>query len=342
MSTTYSTFTIAKASIIATVLEAVLYGVSIPMFLATLWVLLRGHPWREIHHGMVAVACVLFVSNTIYIAFSAAGLTITFVGRGSEYPGGPNAWLSNPGAPTSAAKDFLLIFETLVADAVVIYRCCVVWRTRWVGVVPGLLWLVSGAGIFHHAIKFRPNGSTRSFAAAFIASTLACNILATGLLAYRLCTVHAQAAAARIGKGKILPVLSIILDAGALYSSALICTVITTTIRSPAAVITGGALSAIIPIAFYMVLVRVAMARARSSQASYHSTAAGSNLNSRPKMQPLTFRAADPRASSTVRSSVASEPEVVRKPLNIHIQVERCRNTAPLSEILDAEATRRY
>ncbi|KAF7317760.1 hypothetical protein MKEN_00863800 [Mycena kentingensis (nom. inval.)] len=351
MSTSYPTFTPAQAVLIGMILSAALYGLSIPMFFATLYTLLKRRQWREVHHAMVAVALVLFVSNTVCFFLSVVRVIMAFLGPGTQFAGGPSAWLSHPPGPLDAARSrlmliqttrsSLILMETLIADAVVIYRCYVVWRRAWIVVLPVLLWfglLVSGSAVIDQLalvhIK-QPEASTRrGYETTFMVCTLSCNVLATGLLAFRLYQVDANASSTRLGKGRIIPVLLIILDAGALYSSTLICAIIATILRHPLQLFTLEILPAVIAIAFYMVLVRVGMAR--NLKGSSTSTAT-TDTSYGPGMQ----FAHGHHTASTVRSSLASRHDSVAKPVSIHVQVERNRSSAPLSEILCVEGARR-
>ncbi|KAF7308929.1 hypothetical protein MKEN_01093400 [Mycena kentingensis (nom. inval.)] len=308
-----STLSVAKADVIGTILTAVLYGISIPMFVATLWTLLRGRRWREVHHPMLVVACVLFVSSTGFLSMIAVRLTRAFIDFGPDIHGGASAWLSNPAETALLVQGALFVLETLVGDAVAIYRCYIVWRKVYIVVLPILLWigiLITGISFIVQSLEVATNaydGDLPRFVAAFYACSLTCNLLSTGMLAYRLWEVNRNATSTRIGQSTILPVLSIILDAGALYSFALICSLAVYLSDSPASFITVDLLSPTISIAFFMVLTRVGIAR---NKAPTHYSISSSLPPTTGSLPPATgagrldMQQTHPRVSCTVRSSM--------------------------------------
>ncbi|KAF7308930.1 hypothetical protein MKEN_01093500 [Mycena kentingensis (nom. inval.)] len=307
MSTNDPTLSIAKAYLIGGILTAVLYGISIPMFVATLWTLLRGRRWRQVHHTMLAAACLLFVSTTGIFSMIALRLTRAFIDFGPDIPGGASAWLANPAETALLVQSALFALETLVGDAVAIYRCYTVWRKAYIVVLPILLWigiLIAGISFIVQSLQVATNVHDEDlprFVAAFLACSLACNLLSTGMLAYRLWEVNRNASSSRLGQNTILPVLSIILDAGALYSFALICSLGVYLSNSPAQFITFDLLSPTIAIAFFMVLIRVGTARNKAAHYSTSSSMATTTGTGRTDMQQT-----HPRASSTVRSSMTA------------------------------------
>ncbi|KAF7317769.1 hypothetical protein MKEN_00864700 [Mycena kentingensis (nom. inval.)] len=266
MTTNYSNPTLAETALSATVVEAVLYGASHIAGTRQKLDDFRGRHWRDVHYAMLAAASVLFISSTAHIGISAGRLGIFLFEIGDDYPGGPTAWFYDPSHQTFATKNILLLLETLVADAVVIYRCYIVWQAIWVVVLPIVLWIgiaVSGSANIYHARYLHTNQDPqrRVYIAWFMACSLSCNIIAIGFLAYRLWRAHADASSIRSGKDVIFPVLRIVLDAGALYSSALICSIIVYLLRFPAQFIAVDITPSVIAIAFYMVFLRVGLAR---------------------------------------------------------------------------------
>ncbi|KAF7308931.1 Beta-glucosidase [Mycena kentingensis (nom. inval.)] len=329
MSTHDSTLSVAKADVIGTILAGVLYGISIPMFVATLWTLLRGRRWREVHHTMLAVAWVLFVSTTGFFSATAVRLTRAFIDVGPDFPGGASAWLANPAETAALIQGVFLALETLVGDAVVIYRCYMVWRRAYIVALPILLWLgmlITGISFINVQLRLATNlNDVSRYAAAFTACSLACNFLSTGLLAYRLWQVNRNASSTRVGQGVIMPVLSIILDAAALYPFALICSLAVYLSKSPAQFITIDIIPPIISVAFFMVIIRVGIARNKATHYSTSSSMATTTGTGRTDMQQT-----HPRTSSTVCSHTttmdrsfldADIPSLVDKSLTINEKI---------------------
>ncbi|KAJ7090368.1 hypothetical protein B0H15DRAFT_938978 [Mycena belliarum] len=302
-----------KAGLLSTVLESVLYGFSALMFIGTLWTLLRGHPWGQVNHIMFVIACLLFILSTIigffisHLAVDINRLNSGFIRFRDSYPGGPVAWFANPSDSSFVFKNAVYSFQTVLGDGVVIYRCYKVWRSPCVVIFPVILWLAvaaTAAGSVYSCTL--PSTDPTSIYAqqlgkwitAFYSTTLSCNLVATTLLAYRLWSINRSVGRARLGGSLTLPVLLVVVDAGALYSITLLAALICFVFKSNGQYVVLDMVTPIISIAFYMVIVRVGIAQ-----------------NSRPNTETSGSR---PRAP-------LSRPEAPdrAKPMHVHIQVEQ-------------------
>ncbi|KAG2130166.1 uncharacterized protein EDB93DRAFT_1332144 [Suillus bovinus] len=174
---------------------------------------------------------------------------------------------------TYVIKDVLYFLQTLLADGVVIYRCYVVWQSVRVIIVPAMLWCsaaVTGTYGLYNSSQFQ--SSTTPFLReiarwikAFLVSTIATNVLSTGLLAYRIWTIEREVARTRASrKGTMMPIVHVLVDAAILYSVALIAVLICFLCSNNGVYIVVDMVVPIISIAFYMVLIRVAISRHRS------------------------------------------------------------------------------
>ncbi|KAJ7733162.1 hypothetical protein B0H16DRAFT_171379 [Mycena metata] len=220
-----------EAGIISTVLEGMLYGFSLLMFMATMYTLIAGRKYGQINFPMVVVACLLLVSSTIHIASDVKRLYSGLVRFRDTYPGGPPAWFANGSDPSFVFKNAIYTFQTALGDGVVIYRCYMVWRSIWIIILPIMMWLAvctTGVGCVYTLSQPAADSGdifvrrTGQWITSFYATTLACNLYATALLSYRLWTIDRNVHGSRVGRGLTKPVLTIVLDAGALYSITLI------------------------------------------------------------------------------------------------------------------------
>ncbi|KAJ6620362.1 hypothetical protein B0H10DRAFT_2022550 [Mycena sp. CBHHK59/15] len=280
------------AGLLSTVLEGFSTArFSVLMFIATLWILLRGR--SKVNKPMVVVACLLFILSTIHLGVDINRLNSGLIVFRDSYPGGPPAWFANPTDP--------LFFQTALGDGVVIYRCYMVWRSLWLAVAvtaTGSVYTCTQPSTDSADIFARELGK---WITAFYSTTLACNLTATALLAYRLWTIDRNIQRSRVGGGLTIPVLLVVVDAGALYSITLCAALVCFVLQSNGQYVVLDMVTPIISIAFYMVILRVGIAGQNSRQGN--SSTHSSTL---PRM-PLS------RNEGADRS----------KPMHVHIQVEQ-------------------
>ncbi|KAJ7708731.1 hypothetical protein B0H17DRAFT_971287 [Mycena rosella] len=285
-----------KAAIISTVLEGALYGFSVLMFIATIWTLVSGRKYSQIHKPMVVAACLLFILSTLHIISDIKRIYSGLVVFRDTYPGGPPAWFANTSDPSFIFKNAVYSFQTALGDGVVIYRCYMVWRSIWVTVVPGILWLVfcaSAVGSIYTASQREADSGnifaqrTGQWITAFYVTTLACNLCATVLLAYKLWMVDRSVRDSRVSKGLAKPAMLVIIDAGALYSVTLLAALICFVSKSNGQYVVLDIATPIVSITFYMVILRTGLAQnAREAVVSslfFHASAGSSTAQRSPE-----------------------------------------------------------
>ncbi|KAI9455616.1 hypothetical protein HD554DRAFT_2240122 [Boletus coccyginus] len=278
------------AAIMSTSLEAILYGFSVLMFIGTMWVLTREKGRTASNRMMISVAVILLVLSTAHMIVDIVRIDHGLVKEANTFPGGPNAFFGDVAQPTFVIKNAIYTLQTLLGDGVVIYRCYVVWQSFWSIVLPSLLWCsvaVSGVGSVYSVSQATTNASdifakeTAQWITAFYASTLTANLLSSGLLAYRIWMIERSVASVRVSaKSTIMPVLRILVDAALLYSAtlftALLCFVNSNNgqyVVLDMVILARSVTTLVMPIisiAFYMVLIRVAMGQ----QTVYHFSSA--------------------------------------------------------------------
>ncbi|KAJ6561216.1 hypothetical protein DFH09DRAFT_985576 [Mycena vulgaris] len=295
-----------EAAIISTVLEGVLYGFSLLMFIATIWTLIAGRSYAQIHISMVVVSCLLLTLSTIHIAADIKRIYSGLVLFRDIYPGGPPAWFANGSDPSFVFKNAVYSFQTALGDSVVIYRCYMVWRSIWVIILPGILWLAvcaTAVGCVYTLSQPAVDSAdifvqrTGQWITSFYSTTLACNLCATALLAYKLWTIDRSVHGSRIGRGLTKPVLMVVIDAGALYSVTLLAALVCFVSKSNGQYVVLDMVTPIISIAFYMVILRVGIAQ--------NTRVASRNMSSTFQRTPL------PRNESSNR---------FKQPMHVHIE----------------------
>ncbi|KAJ6598008.1 hypothetical protein B0H10DRAFT_735018 [Mycena sp. CBHHK59/15] len=255
-----------KAGIISTALEGVLYGFSVLMFITTLWILLRGRKYAQVNRTMVVVSCLLLTLSTIHIVVDVKRIYSGLVLFRDSYPGGPPAWFANGSDPSFVFKNAVYSFQTALGDGVVIYRCYMVWRSIWIIIFPMIMWVtvaITATGCVYTLSQPAADSGdifaqrTGQWITSFYSTTLVCNFTATALLAYRLWTIDRNVHGSRVGRGVTIPVLMVIIDAGALYSVTLLAALLCFVSKSNGQYVVLDMVTPIISIAFYMVILRV-------------------------------------------------------------------------------------
>ncbi|KAF9240072.1 hypothetical protein BU15DRAFT_87798 [Melanogaster broomeanus] len=131
-----------NAMYIATNLQDILYGVELVLYFKTMQVL-----FRQGQTGQRTKA------NIFYACFSSM--------MNQDYPGGPGQWL------VTHISDWYMDFGStaaivlqLMTDALMIYRCRVVWNSYCVIAVPSILWVATlGLGIVVDWTSSSPGGN---------------------------------------------------------------------------------------------------------------------------------------------------------------------------------------
>ncbi|PFH49415.1 hypothetical protein AMATHDRAFT_4931 [Amanita thiersii Skay4041] len=265
---------VRSATLISVIIEGALYGFSAFMFFLTIWALLYKRSTKELNHIMFAAACVLFILSTLHLVADGIHAYDGFIRLN-----GSQAYFLD--GTTQTFKNSVYELETLFADAVLIYRCYVVWQKLWVVVIPSILWIGTAIAASHTVWSISQpivQGETiyllevGRWVLSFYSLALVTNIIATGLLAYKIWVVNRAAfrisfdlttreGARQRRKSSLHSLLLVILECGALYSLSLIVMITVYTTKSNSAYLVVDLIGQIIPITFYVIIIRAAMAR---------------------------------------------------------------------------------
>ncbi|KAG2340475.1 hypothetical protein BDR05DRAFT_966754 [Suillus weaverae] len=257
-------------------LEGVLYGFSVLMFIGTIWALTYNCRVQDINRPVAVVAVLLLILSTAHIVVNIIRIEDGLVKYRDTYPGGPSAFFADVSQDTFVVKHVFYVMQTLLADGVVIYRCHAVWRSILVIILPCVLWCsVAVTGVY--AVYSCSQASSSSiFAKAlarwvmvFLASTIATNLLSSGLLAYRIWTVERAVSTVRASKSNVMPIIRVLVDAAVLYTVVLFIALVCFVCSSNGEIVVVDMAMPIMSIAFYMVLIRIAINR---NTPSYFST----------------------------------------------------------------------
>jgi hypothetical protein len=292
-------------TLMSTVLEGILYGFSILLFIGTIWSLTYKQRIRDINRPVAVVAILLCMLSTAHIIVDIVRVEFAFVRYGSTYRGGPSAFLADVSQQTYVLKHAFYVLQTLLADGVVIYRCYIVWQSIWIVILPSMLWCsvaVTGViGLYCASQSGSDSGDIyaqvlANWVTAFFALTIATNLLSSGLLIYRIWSIESNVSTARTTKGPMMPLVRVLMDTAVLYSVVLFIALICFVCSNNGEVVVLDMVMPIISIAFYMVLIRIALAR---KTLHYSNT-------SRPRR-------------TTSETGQESSQQTAMKPLQVHI-----------------------
>ncbi|KAG1737012.1 hypothetical protein EDB19DRAFT_1719744 [Suillus lakei] len=192
------------AAIMSTVLEGILYGFSVLMFIGTIWTFTYKKHMRDVNRPVATVAVLLFLASTTHMVVVIIRIEDGLVKYRDTFPGGPAAFFADN------KQEMFVSCQTLLGDGVVIYRCYVVWQSVRVIILP-CHDVVDAENLF--------TDETGRWAAAFVTFTFATNLFSSGLLAYRIWTIERKVSTSRTRKG-IMPILRVLSNCAALICFA--------------------------------------------------------------------------------------------------------------------------
>lgn len=265
--TVYIAGTNARVPICSVALQGIIYGFSVCMFGLTIWTLafqrrLRGSVL------MVSTACVLWALSTARMCIDI-NLTIrAFVYHINEGQLGPQQYLSTFSSTTSLTDNTIYGLQTLIGDAIVIYRCYVVWQSWWIIVFPCLTWLGALGSMCYILDMFASGVVSGQRGLIIYVFTFAANISATAALAYRIWKVDRDAACQTSSRSSLRPVAIVIIESGAIYTAILILALITAIHALEAEYVVNSIIPAVISATFNMVFIRIALARVPGASSS--------------------------------------------------------------------------
>jgi hypothetical protein len=267
------------AAIFSTTMEAILYGFSVLMFVGTMWTLTYKRRMKEINRPIALVAFMLLILSTAHMIVDIIRIEQGLVTYRDTFPGGPAAFFADISQITFVVKNIIYTMQTMVGDGMVIYRCYVVWQSVWIVIVPSLLWFgitVCGSIAVYSVSQVTSEGAnifakaTGQWITAFYAMTLASNLWSSGFLAYRIWSMERNVSAIRTSRrGSMMPIVRVLADAAILYSVTLLSALVCFVEANNGQYVILDMIMPIISIAFYMVIIRMAI---KSRNHSYLST----------------------------------------------------------------------
>ncbi|KAK0210289.1 hypothetical protein DFS33DRAFT_277116 [Desarmillaria ectypa] len=226
-----------EAFFIALQVEILLYGMYTCLFASSLYILVKK---TRVVNIMIALNTIMWSLATSHLAVSFnQNYRAIFRDHGVEDP----AVFENNASPWICTELSLENMNFVIGDSVVIWRAWVLWnRKRWILLVSAVFLLVTlGAGIgvtfafatAPKAVSVFENPSLHIWELMFILSTMATNIWATSLIAYRAWT-HNRVIRALTGEAIMARfrrqngILALLIESGIFYSCTWLIAIIVT------------------------------------------------------------------------------------------------------------------
>ncbi|KZO97591.1 hypothetical protein CALVIDRAFT_597501 [Calocera viscosa TUFC12733] len=215
-------------------LSAILYGVHVVLFVLSLYVLVFKRGSQSKNLILVVLSTIMFLLETSVIVLSFSRILDGFIGSGSTGSAESALYFAELSLPKYMAHASLLSINLTLADALMVYRCWIVYDRRVVCVIVNiLLWIASTVfmGITVARIHLVTLSTPETLAVlstsnwTWIALLVTQTILTTAMIVYRIWRAHLWRA--RPDEKIFLSVAAIILESGALYMTALIVYAIT-------------------------------------------------------------------------------------------------------------------
>jgi len=174
------------------------FGVQFVLYIACMDVLWQRKLRTRFTLFLMAYISSLCALNLIWTATSMFGLQLCYIDN-RNYPGGPFAYLVGPFTthPANVLSLASYVVSNVMADALLLWRCQVIWQASlgrkvyFVLLLPFLMWLASFAlGVVFVIVTAAPAGLYsklgNSFAVPFFTMSLTLNILLTLLIVTRM------------------------------------------------------------------------------------------------------------------------------------------------------------
>ncbi|KAJ3753680.1 hypothetical protein EV360DRAFT_87554 [Lentinula raphanica] len=279
---------ISEAQLLGLFLASVFWGMFLITFVQCVRCLLwdsKGvfKPVSTINWPMVVVAVLLAILSTFDVALGLMHNIEAFIFYTG--PGGSAARFTGLTDWVNILKTCNVVFGKLISDGVLVYRCWVVYNRRWLVVAfPVLLWLgYLGLAIFVIYLEASANNPrvlltgpglsdlTPSITSGWTLS-LVNNILATGLIVYRIWRVDKESSVYAIQsdssrsraffsrsshRTRLQIVTRVIIESGFLYTAIALITFITFLTGSNSFYAASDAELQILSIAFNLIIIRI-------------------------------------------------------------------------------------
>ncbi|KAF8880628.1 hypothetical protein BD779DRAFT_1069533 [Infundibulicybe gibba] len=233
-------FTFEMANLVAVWVEILLYGIYVCLFVQSMYIMAS-----KARENITSVK-VFFIATVLLFIIATCNVAINFYRLLRGYiwlrdTVGPEAYFGDFQRWDNTANDALLFIMTWIGDALVIYRCWIIWNYNYyVIILPAMLMTVS-VGVNTASMYWFSHLDRISFArlmklmSAIYPLAFAQNTLATGLIAYRIWTQHR--ASVRVGvhntgsRMNLMYIVRIVVESAMVYTVQLLILIVLYTLQ---------------------------------------------------------------------------------------------------------------
>lgn len=238
-----------------------MYGIFFPLCVITIILLLRVRQGTNTERTLLPVAALMLVIATTHIIIDFVRAFNAYVLHPDEGPKNIALYYSNFADPTFVVKTTLYWIQTMLGDSVIIWRCYVVYDRHYrVVLFPSTLFAAAFAfGIiilrtFTHFVRGATVYETaHKFITTFFVLTMVINIYCTSLISWRIYSTGRFLPAF----GNLVPVIVVIIESGAIYTSNLIIFLSAFLSHSNAQTIPLDLLTPVVGIVFCLIILQV-------------------------------------------------------------------------------------
>ncbi|KAF9473506.1 hypothetical protein BDN70DRAFT_885758 [Pholiota conissans] len=295
---------------------------------------------KKINWRMVAVAWVLFANATFDMTLSFRHVFHAFLSTTSEEAAEAAYAISDW---SNLARTISVVLQTIIGDAVLIYRCWIVYQRSilvvlpslllWFGLVGSTIWALILEAMLN--VLFNARQVTHAIT-TFWSITIALNTITTGLLVYRIWSVdhtnrkHHLEVIEFAGQGRLKSIKNIIIESGLLYTLSAIATFGTYVGGSGYVYLTSWVEVQVVGIAFNLIIIRTTFLCKRDSSMSWKVSPESGGLGENHTI-PLQFVSASQELGHTcsmteifISSSVVME---IEQPNGSKVEVDMNRDS---------------
>ncbi|KAE9388828.1 hypothetical protein BT96DRAFT_1003812 [Gymnopus androsaceus JB14] len=279
---TSSEILLEKTFLASGYLTGVGFGIQFVLYIACIQILWKDHRQHSLTKILIPYLTVLCGMNLIWTATSAYGLQLTYIDN-RNYPGGVITFLGVEFAlPANIVSTASYIAGNLLADALMIWRCYIVWAAApsshrvalCATVVPSLMLVGSLVLAILFALQTTgPAGLfasiTAVFATPYFALSMVLNMVVTLLIVIRIWMYKRQGKTTEHERSGI-SVNTIFIESAALYSVVSMLVVVTFAIGHPISQIWLGISPSVI--SNYLIVYRLAQGRSWGNFQSRNSS----------------------------------------------------------------------
>ncbi|CAA7264462.1 unnamed protein product [Cyclocybe aegerita] len=219
-------FPIDAAQVVGLFMESVFYG----CLRVLLWKEGWFKPLHAINKKMLVAALLMFLFASLDVAFHLRHNLDAFI----WFEGDPVDAFEETSNWINVMKMVCYVLQTFVGDAILLYRCFIVYSKRWLVIVlPTLLWLgttVCGAMTIYVEATLDTSGKLLNasnlipFITSMLCLTLATNVLTTGLIVHRIwkIRVNLKHRSTVVTNSPLTNVMVVLIESGLMYTLSII------------------------------------------------------------------------------------------------------------------------